>query len=87
VLVVGGSYLGTLSHTLTALHVLAQRKLDIVAVAISQTFASAVSLSETVDTLARFVEPIPVVGIPRLGPGDGDHAAFAELAAILKRSI
>ncbi len=37
VLLVAGSYLGTISHTLTALHVLAQRNLDIAAVVVSES--------------------------------------------------
>ena len=39
VLLVAGSYLGTISHTLTALHVLAQRNLDIAGVVVSESAA------------------------------------------------
>ncbi len=41
VLLVAGSYLGTISHTLTALHVLAQRNLDIAGVVVSESDGSA----------------------------------------------
>jgi dethiobiotin synthetase len=69
VLLVAGSYLGTISHTLTALHVLAQRNLDIAGVVISESAAPGASLDETVATIARFAVPIDVIGLPRLPPG------------------
>ncbi len=81
VLLVAGSYLGTISHTLTALHVLAQRKLDIMAVAVSETAGSTVALDDTVATIARFAVPIDVIAIPR-GAG-ADHPGFAALARLL----
>ncbi len=81
VLLVAGSYLGTISHTLTALHVLAQRKLDIMAVAVSETAGSTVALDDTVATIARFAVPIDVIAIPR-GAG-ADHPGFSALTRLL----
>ena len=69
VLLVAGSYLGTISHTLTALHVLAQRNLDIAGVVVSESTAPGASLDDTVATIARFAVPIDVIGVPRLLPG------------------
>jgi dethiobiotin synthetase len=69
VLLVAGSYLGTISHTLTALHVLAQRNLDIAGVVVSESAAPGASLDDTVATIARFAVPIDVIGLPRLPPG------------------
>ena len=63
-LVVGGSYLGALSHTLTAVAVLRQRGVRIERIAVSETPGSAVPLDETRATLARFVAPIPVETVP-----------------------
>lgn len=83
VLLVTGSYLGTLSHTLTALHVIAQRGQEIAAVVVSESAGGNVSLQETVDTLARFAEPIEVLAVPRLGDGAEDPTAFARLATIV----
>ena len=48
VLVVAGSYLGTISHTLTALHVLAQRNLDIAAIVVSESEKPGASLECTI---------------------------------------
>jgi dethiobiotin synthetase len=76
VLLVAGSYLGTVSHTLTALHVLAQRNLDIVGVVVSESAAPGASLDDTVATIARFAVPIDVVGLPRLAPGASPSPAL-----------
>jgi dethiobiotin synthetase len=69
VLVVAGSYLGTISHTLTALHVLTQRNLDIAGVVVSESVSPGASLDDTVAAVARFAVPIEVVGIPRMPAG------------------
>ena len=52
-LVVGG-YLGTISHTLTALNVLAQRKLTIAAIVVSESDRDTVELDDTVASISRF---------------------------------
>jgi dethiobiotin synthetase len=83
VLLVVGSYLGTISHTLTALHVLAQRKLDIAAIVVSESERSHVPLDETVASIQHFSDGIDVIGLPRLPGGLTDHPAFAEIAAHL----
>jgi dethiobiotin synthetase len=70
VLLVAGSYLGTISHTLTALHVLAHRNLDIAGVVVSESEAPGASLDDTVATIARFAIPIEVIGLPRMAPGE-----------------
>jgi len=81
-LVVGG-YLGTISHTLTALDVLAQRKLTIAAIIVSESARDAVELEETVASIARFADGVEVVGLPRLPAGIKQHPAFARIAAHL----
>jgi dethiobiotin synthetase len=83
IILVTGTYVGTISHTLTSLEVLARRNLDIAAVAVSESEASAASLEETVATLARFADAIDVIGIPRLPAGNTDDPAFARIAALI----
>jgi dethiobiotin synthetase len=83
-LVVAGTYLGTISHTLTALDVLSRRDLSVLAVVVSESAISPVSLEQTVDAIARFARPIPVFGLPRLASGVTDHPLFPRLAALIE---
>ncbi len=83
VLLVAGSYLGTISHTLTALHVLAQRNIDIAAVVVSESEVGGASLDETVETIARFAQPLDVIGVPRLAQDAELHPAFARIAKLI----
>jgi len=64
-ILVAGSYLGTISHTLTALDALAHRKLKVAAIVINDT-PSDIPLDETMATLARFAPAIPIVKVPRV---------------------
>ena len=82
-LLVAGSYVGTISHTLTALQVLARRNVDVAAVVISESPGSAAPLDETVATVARFSDSIEVVGLPRLAGPTQPHPAVARIAQLL----
>ena len=82
ILVVGG-YLGAISHTLTALDVLAQRKLKIAAIVVSESERETVELDDTVASIARFSNNVDVIGLPRLPGGLTQHPAFALIAALL----
>jgi len=81
-LVVGG-YLGTISHTLTALDVLARRGLSLRAIVVSEGERDTVALDDTLASIVRFAETTPVIGIPRLPGGLTEHPAFAQLATLL----
>ena len=81
-LVVGG-YLGAISHTLTALDVLAQRKLKIAAIVVSESERGTVELDDTVASITRFSNDVGVIGLPRLPGGLNEHPAFAQIAALL----
>jgi len=83
IVLVAGSYVGTSSHTLTALEILARRNLNVAAVVVSESAGSAAALDETVATVERFANSIDVVGIPRLAPDARDDAAFARIAALI----
>jgi dethiobiotin synthetase len=76
---VTGSYLGTISHTLTALDALFRRDLSVLAIIVSETPGSTVPLKETVAAIGRFAEP--VIGLPRLQPEAGDAPTSGTLAA------
>jgi dethiobiotin synthetase len=83
VLLVVGGYLGTISHTLTALDVLATRHLKIAAIVVSESERNPVELDDTVASIARFAHGAGVVGLPRLPGGINQHPAFAKIAALL----
>ncbi len=76
---VSGSYLGSISHTLTCVDVLHRHGLTINTVAVSETEGSGVSLDETVAAIARFIAPVPVVAVPRMANGY-DRAVFEKIA-------
>jgi dethiobiotin synthetase len=78
-ILVAGSYLGTISHTLTALDALFRRDLSVLAVIVSETPGSTVSLADMVAAIARFAQP--VIGLPRQQPGPGDKPSSGTLAA------
>ena len=81
VVLVTGSYLGSLSHTLTGLDALHRRDLSIKALVVNETPDATVPMVETLSTLNRFAAPIPIVALPR-SPRD-DQQAFAEIASLL----
>jgi dethiobiotin synthetase len=83
VLVVTGSYLGSLSHTLTSLDVLQRRSLTLTALVVNETPGSTVRLTDTVATLKRFAAPAPVIALPRLPDSETFDPAFTRLAELL----
>jgi dethiobiotin synthetase len=67
-LLVVGSYLGTLSHSLTAAAALRARGVTIAGLIVSESEVEPVPAAETAATLARFVAPAPVRVLPRAAP-------------------
>lgn len=66
VILVGGTYLGAISHTLASVEALAARGIGLHALAVSESDASTVGLAETIETLAAFLpKRLPIVGIAR----------------------
>jgi len=68
-ILVCGSYLGSLSHTLTAYEALRARDVEIDRIIVSETPDSEVPLAETRDVLARFVAPVAVEVMPFVPDG------------------
>ena len=79
VLLVVGSYLGTISHTLTAHETLKGRGLTPDAVIISESPESPVPPAETKTTLARFLGDLPIALWPRLAAGEAIWRAAPDL--------
>lgn len=83
IILVAGSYLGTLSHTYSAVDVLERRGLPIAALVVNETAGSPVSFSDTVASIRTFCPTLDVQGLPWLANGNLDHAVFQHLAAKL----
>jgi len=82
-ILVVGSYVGTLSHTLSALDVLDRHDLKVLAVVVSESSGSAVSLDDTAATIRRFATGIDVLAVPRLPNEFADHPAMAAIADLM----
>jgi dethiobiotin synthetase len=76
-LLVVGSYLGTISHTLSAAKAMRRHGLEIAAVVVCASEGSPVALDATADSIRRFLPDVPVIEIPR-------DASLEPLAQALK---
>ena len=76
---VTGSYLGSLSHTLTALEALQRVGAGVTAIVVNESPGSTVALDATLQTLSRLVAGIPLTAIAR----DSAPADVAGLAGLL----
>jgi dethiobiotin synthetase len=84
---VAGSYLGTLSHTLTASTAMRACGVAPAAVVVSESAESPVPLAETCATLASFLDPVRVFALPRLAPDPHPWLRAPDLAAPLSAVI
>jgi dethiobiotin synthetase len=84
-IVVSGSYLGAISHGLTALDVLQSRGVAVTAVVVNETPESTVALDETAATIARFAGDVAVLTLPRLAQAGELHPAIGRLTDLLDR--
>ena len=75
---VGGTYLGGISHLLTALEVLKARELPVAALVASESPPPAPGFAETVADIRRFVGDTPLFAAPR-----GDETEIAALASLI----
>jgi dethiobiotin synthetase len=78
-LVVVGSYLGTLSHGLTAAQALRARNISIAGVVISESEDSPVPLAETAASLARFLPGVAIRTVPRRPWADAKTDGLCDL--------
>ena len=80
IILVAGTYLGTISHSLTALAAMKAGGLVPAAIALNDTGDNPVPPAETEAAIARFAPGIPIAAIPR-DAGPRDFAALARLLA------
>jgi dethiobiotin synthetase len=80
VLLVGGAYLGAISHTLTALEVLRARGQTVAAVVVSQdAHPDAPDFAQTAALIEAHAGDTLVLGAPRSGPADWASQVLAHL--------
>jgi len=82
-ILVTGSYVGALSHTLSALDVLDRHDLKVAAIVVSESRDSAAGLLDTADTIRRFARGGEVLALPRLPESMLDHPVMALLADLM----
>jgi dethiobiotin synthetase len=81
-ILVAGSYLGTLSHVLYAQDVILRHALDLRAIVVSETEGAPVPLDATLATLANFAKA-PLLGLRRQVPARQNDAVFQNLAELI----
>lgn len=84
-ILVAGTYLGTISHILTAAAVLAARAVPLTALVLNETGDGAVPLTDTVAALGRFLPGIPIFTLPRRP--DEATAPVADFSPLLAHLI
>ncbi|HEU0071125.1 MAG TPA: dethiobiotin synthase [Alphaproteobacteria bacterium] len=65
-LLVGGSYLGAISHMLTAAETVQRRDIPLAGIVLSESPEQPVEMAETAETIARFLPKVKVLTMPRL---------------------
>jgi dethiobiotin synthetase len=81
-ILVCGSYLGTLSHTLSAQEVILRHGLSMRAIVVSESEGSPPPFEATLETLGHFAKA-PLIGLRRQQAAAENDAAFACLAKLL----
>jgi dethiobiotin synthetase len=78
VLLVAGAYLGTLSHTLTALDALGRRGLRVAALVVNGRDAGHVPIEDTISSFRHFIAGVPIFALPE-HPSEAEFDRLAEL--------
>jgi dethiobiotin synthetase len=81
-ILVAGTYLGTLSHVLSAQDVILRHLLDLRAIVVSESEDTPVPLDATLATLANFAKA-PLLGLRRQVPAARNDAVFQRLAELI----
>lgn len=83
-ILVASSYLGAISHALTALESLLTRDIPVHAIVVSESPGAPVPLAETCAAIAQLTN-IPVLALPRLAPGPRPWQGAPAFTALLAR--
>ena len=85
-LLVTGSYLGTLSHTLTATGMLRARNVELAGIIVNESETQPVDPGETAGVLARFLADVPIRVVGRLDAPDSAPDLLPLLDPFLARA-
>jgi dethiobiotin synthetase len=81
-LLIAGSYLGAISHTLTCVEVLRSRGLPLAAILVNES-PDGITLQPTVETIGAFAGPSAVVALPRAA-GDAERdVVYAQVLSLV----
>lgn len=84
---VAGTYLGALSHTLTALECLQRRSVNIAGVVVSESSESGMELEDMQQAVKQFAqEPLQVITIPRVQPRESLYQELPSLLGLCNES-
>jgi dethiobiotin synthetase len=84
VILVSGTYLGAISHLLSALDVLKKHDLPPFVIVINESENSQVTVADTLETLSHFCGDIPLIHIARERVGTSSAFGFTQLAGALQ---
>ncbi|WP_020176492.1 dethiobiotin synthase [Methyloferula stellata] len=83
IILVGGTYLGAVSHCLSALETLKTRNLLPRMIVINESEGSTVTMDDTLETLSHFCGSVPLIALPRQRPGAFSSASFDDIIKAL----
>jgi dethiobiotin synthetase len=86
VILIGGTYLGAISHLLSAVDVLKRRDLLPRAIVINESENSSVTMDDTLETVSHFCGDLPLIPLHRLAHSSEADVAFATLIRDLNLS-
>lgn len=78
-LIIAGSYLGTLSHTLTTVKAVQSRGVEIAGIVVDESEESPVPVAETVEVLSRFLPGLNIAAVSRGAEPEAVLAALSEM--------
>jgi dethiobiotin synthetase len=84
VILVSGTYLGAISHLLSALDVLTRRDLLPRVIVLNESKDSSVTMQDTFETLSHFCGTVPLVKLARQHPGSSPEHDFVPLIDALQ---
>ena len=86
-LVVLGSYLGAISHGLTAIEATAGRNVPIAGIIVNESPESPVDLAETVDTFQRFLPDYTILPVARVAPDPRPWEKLPDFTALVESRL